>query len=190
MFDKKTKDAWHNIKAPDSLFEKIENSLEEKSPSNNRIKIGALSLIAASFLVVVMSFMFLKTPDAVQVYLEDGTQVTEKTALSPSDHAVSFAMARVVNTDVVSFNLDLLEETELTPTLGTVSVFSQDGTLICEGGSVKTSGNVRLEWTVPIQETACDVVLSATTDKDEYEIVLSLDPVTATRTLSCTKNKK
>ncbi len=187
MFDDKDRQAWQSISSPDTLREKVYQSMSSEEKSNsNRIKLTAFSLIAASFVIVVFSLFLMRVPDTVHVSLLDGTEVSTKTPVPDNPVTAFYNLERTVQTDSVTLVLDLDEETLLSVDSGTFTVTTED-TEIFVGTDYKIRGKITLVWTYPIYEESAELILRAKGKKTEYEIKLSYDTTAATRTLECVR---
>ncbi len=187
MFDEKDKKVWQRISAPDTLEERIKEKLLGTPRSNNRKKLQAFTLLAASFAVVLVSLFLLRAPDSPKLYLADGTPVTDIPVRTQLPAQPAQAMVRSVVTDSVELVLDLEEQTEITAENGNFNVKSEDGTLIFSGISFRIAGKIILEWTYPVTDVENSVKIILKGEKTEHEILLESNTNTATRTLSCVR---
>ena len=155
MVDKKDINAYMNIKAPDSIKERL---MSEQAKNNSRIssKVRMCYAIAASLLVIAVVFAFLPSADAV-VYLGDmkldkGGAVIQ-TANNPN---ARIALISAIETQSIPLFIETDKETRLDVSHGEL-ITADNGEVA--GQSLTVDCDTAIIWTVVLDSNANEYTL-------------------------------
>ena len=171
MFTNEQKNAWHNIKAPETLLTQTEKRLE-KSPRNTFKYVSLVSLAAVFLLVAGILFFNFENSSNVKIFCQD-TLLSENVNSVHVYDRKSFIYSRSLPTTRVDFQIECDGVCEFSVDSGIVSLFSENGELLCDGQKVSGEGKVCLVWSNFDFDSEDTLNLNVKNDKQEYTVFLS-----------------
>ncbi len=173
MFDEKFISEYKKIKAPDELYDKIQNAEAPQVKNNIRVYVKTAITVAAAFAVVLITAFALSDKGSIPDIYIGGEKLAEEVNITKaSDNGIM--LARSMDELSVDITLELKAETSLTASDGLL--LSSEGELLTEGGnSISFSENVALKWMIPVPDTEKTYEIEFTDKNGTYFITLSFD---------------
>lgn len=185
MFSDKQKQSWQNIKAPDGLFGRIENAIDEPSAKPKTFKRIAFPLIAASLMFVFVAVFIMGRSSKVDVYVNDTLlEHSSQTITLPIEPVTLSRSIAPINS--LTFTVDVDSDTVVKTENGEFSVFSEDGFAVFSGNEYTLTEKTIIRWNHPLSDGTYE--LSLISGIHESIVVVEYDAVNAQQTIKCLKN--
>ena len=184
MFTNEQKNAWQKVKAPETLLFETEKRITETKRSTFKYT-SLVSLAAALFLVAGIYFFGVGSFESnVKVFYQDALLGEEEQDFYVYDRK-SLIYSRSLPTRRVDFIIECDGKTEFSVDSGVLSVFSADGSLICDGDEVLGEGEIQLVWSNFDFDESDTLTLDVKNKKQEYAVILSCTELTDICTVKC-----
>lgn len=182
MFDENFKSRYKNIKAPDELYDRIEQSCRSmKADKKKTVPFKRITAVAAVLVLTVISGIFLTVSNSMPTVYVDGEKLQGKTVLSKSDES-TVMLARADGAFECELQLRIKKETVITAENGELR--SKNGEiLLLEGESDTFDGNISFVWAVFYENTDKVCLLKLCDDEKTYYLELSFDDVNSSPVL-------
>ena len=185
MFSDKQKQSWQNIKAPDVLLKKIENSLDTPVVKSKGLKRIALPLIAALFIFIFSFVLLIGKSSSVDVYLND-VRLTQSGQVIVMAHEPMLLSRSSFNPASVNLTVDAKFNTLVKTNFGQFSVYSTDGEFIYSGNEYMLNEKYIIVWTYQLPFTSGELTLECGIHKSV--VLVEYDESNLTQTVKCLKN--
>ncbi len=165
MFEENQIKAWRSVTAPADLRERV---IEAAAGNTKKavFSVRKYAALAACAAIVICVSVFGYSQSAFKVESTQPVSVDMDDALS---------IARLAPQPIVKdFELDARQRTTASVSSGSLTLFSEDGELLCSGSSVAAKGKVLLRWAV--DDLSEDHTLRLESGLKRKTVTLAYDP--------------
>ena len=185
MSDRKVREEYLKIKAPDELYERIMNTEPTREEKAVIVPFRKIAAMAAALAVIIATGFILTNFDSSPVIYMGSERLTGEIALTQAEND-GIMLARASNEVSCEIVLELKKETTVTLSQGIL--LSQSGeVLLAENESSVFSESLRCNWIVPGADESIVYKMTLSDNKGSYNITLYFDKQTDNWTVCMTK---
>ena len=172
MADKRFREEYSSIKAPEELYGRIMNAKKDEVKSSV-VPFRKIIAAAASFAVVLTAAVAMLTYDGAPEIYVGGTRLTDEVELTEKNND-GLMLARTGNEVSCAFSFEFNKDIKVSLSDG--MLFSEDGALISDSSEEKTlSGKTQCKWVVMNADNGNKYEMRISEGRRNYLITLSFD---------------